>query len=142
MRLMLPAYVKPYVERQKNDTTGAEAACEAVTRPNMRFVPTKTAQQRSCLMLHHARHLLRQQTVVSSSIRAGLAELGIVGPGRRGVEQLLEVVADTADHRLPEMARACLAALGGQLRTLKAQILGVRPPHLRLASIKCNEQAA
>src|SRR5262249_55929244 len=79
----------------------------------------------SCLMLHRVRHLfIRQQTAVINSIRAHLAEFGIVAPvGRRGVEQLLEVVADTADRRLPEVARACLAALGSQLRALKAQIL-------------------
>ncbi|MGY4420326.1 transposase [Bradyrhizobium sp. JR6.1] len=125
VRLMPPAYVKPYVKRQKNDATDAEAICKAVTRPNMRFVPTKTVEQQSCLMLHRARHLfIRQQTAVINSIRAYLAEFGIVAPvGRRGVEQLLEVVADTADHRLPEVARACLAALGSQLRALKAQIL-------------------
>ena len=55
VRLMPPAYVKPYVKRQKNDITDAEAICEAVTRPNMRFVPTKTVEQQSCLMLHRAR---------------------------------------------------------------------------------------
>ncbi|MET4177157.1 transposase [Bradyrhizobium sp. LA6.1] len=125
VRLMPPAYVKPYVKRQKNDTTNAEAICEAVTRPNMRFVPTKTVEQQSCLMLYRARHLfIRQQTAVINSIRAYLAEFGIVAPlGRRGVEQLLEVVADGADRRLPEVARTCLAALGSQLRALKAKIL-------------------
>ncbi|MDA9489598.1 IS110 family transposase [Bradyrhizobium sp. CCBAU 11361] len=125
VRLMPPAYVRPYVKRQKNDATDAEAICEAVTRPNMRFVPTKTVEQQSCLMLHRARHLfIRQQTAVINSIRAYLAEFGIVAPvRRRGVEQLLEVVADTADRRLPEVGRACLAALGSQLRALKAQIL-------------------
>lgn len=125
VRLMAPAYVKPYVKRQKNDTTDAEAICEAVTRPNMRFVPTKTVEQQSCLMLHRARHLfVRQQTAVINSIRAYLAEFGIVAPvGRRGVEQLLEVVADKAEDRVPEVARMCLAALGEQLCALKAQIL-------------------
>jgi len=79
----------------------------------------------SCLMLHRARHLfIRQQTAVINSIRAHLAEFGIIAPvGRRGVEQLLEVVADPADRRLPDVARACLTALGSQLRALKAQIL-------------------
>ena len=88
-------------------------------------MPTTTVEQQSCLMLHRARHLfIRQQTAVINSIRAYLAELGIVAPvGRRGVEQLLEVVADTADYRLSEVARACLGALGSQLRALKAQIL-------------------
>ncbi|MEY9181974.1 transposase [Bradyrhizobium sp. USDA 326] len=125
VRLMPPAYVKPYVKRQKNDSADAEAICEAVTRPNMGFVPTKTVEQQSCLMLHRARHLfIRQQTAVINSIRAYLAESGIVAPvGRGGVEQLLEVVADTAEDRVPEGARMCLAALGGQLRALKAQIL-------------------
>jgi transposase len=124
VRLMPPAYVKPYVKRQKNDTADAEAICEAVERPNMRFVPTKTAEQQSCLMLHRARHLfIRHQTAVINSIRAYLSEFGIAPVGRRGVEQLLEIAADTANDRLPEVARACLAALGLQLRALKARIL-------------------
>ena len=126
VRLMPPAYVKPYVKRQKNDAADAEAICEAVTRANMRFVATKTPEQQSCLMLHRTRHLfIRQQTAVINAIRAHLAEFGIVAPvGRKGVEELLDVVADSNDDRLPEVARGCLAALGTQLRTLKAQILG------------------
>src|SRR5437763_9497241 len=125
VRLMPPAYVKPYVKRQKNDVADAEAICEAVSRPNMRFVPTKTPEQQSCLTLHRTRHLLmRQQTSVINAIRSHLAEFGIVAPvGRNGVEQLLGVVADAKDKRLPEVARACVAALGAQLRGLKAQIL-------------------
>src|SRR6188508_2418843 len=79
VRLMPPAYVKPYVKRQKNDATDAEAICEAVTRPNMRFVATKAPEQQSCLTLHRTRHLLvRQQTSVINAIRAHLAEFGIV----------------------------------------------------------------
>ncbi len=125
VRLMPPAYVKPYVKRQKNDTADAEAICEAVTRANMRFVETKTPEQQSCLMLHRTRHLfIRQQTAVINAIRAHLAEFGIVAPvGRNGVEELLNVVVDSNDKRLPEIARGCLAALGTQLRALKAQIL-------------------
>jgi transposase len=125
VRLMPPAYVKPYVKRHKNDATDAEAICEAVTRPNMRFVATKTSEQQSCLTLHRTRHLfIRQQTAVINVIRAHLAEFGIVAPvGRNGVEQLLGVVADVSDKRLPEVARVCVAALGAQLQTLKAQIL-------------------
>ena len=122
---MPPAYVKPYVKRQKNDMADAEAICEAVTRANMRFVPTKTPEQQSCLMLHRTRHLfIRQQTAVINSIRAHLAEFGIVAPvGRKGVTELLHVVADPNDKRVPEVARACLAALGTQLLGLKEQIL-------------------
>jgi transposase len=125
VRLMPPAYVKPYVKRQKNDAADAEAICEAVTRPNMRFVETKTAEQQGCLTLHRTRHLfIRQQTSVINAIRAHLAEFGIVAPvGRKGVDQLLAVVSDTSDKRLPEVARACVAALGAQLQMLKAQIL-------------------
>ena len=125
VRLMPPAYVKPYVKRQKNDAADAEAICEAVTRANMRFVATKTPEQQSCLMLHRTRHLfIRQQTAVINAIRAHLAEFGIVAPvGRNGVEELLDVVADPSDKRVPEIARACLAALGAQLRRLKEQIL-------------------
>ena len=91
----------------------------------MRFVETKTPEQQSCLMLHRTRHLfIRQQTAVINAIRAHLAEFGMVAPvGRDGVEQLLDVVADASDKRLPEVARACLAALGIQLRMLKTQIL-------------------
>jgi transposase len=122
---MPPAYVKPYVKRQKNDATDAEAICEAVGRPNMRFVETKTTEQQGCLMLHRTRHLfIRQQTAVINAIRAHLAEFGIVAPvGRNGVDQLLGVVADANDKRLPAVARACVAALGDQLQMLKAQIL-------------------
>ena len=81
VRLMPPAYVKPYVKRQKNDATDAEAICEAVTRANMRFVATKTPEQQSGLMLHRTRHLfIRQQTALINAIRAHLAEFGIVAP--------------------------------------------------------------
>src|SRR5882762_7362436 len=125
VRLMPPAYVKPYVKRQKNVATDAEAICEAIIRANMRFVPTKTPEQQSCLMLHRTRHLfIRQQTAVINSIRAHLAEFGIVAPvGRKGVTELLHVVADPSDKRVPEVGRTCLDALGDQLLGLKQQIL-------------------
>src|ERR1700724_2997111 len=125
VRLMPPAYVKPYVKRHKNDAPDAAAICEAVTRENMRLVATKTPEQQSCLMLHRTRHLfIRHQTSVINALRAHPAEFGIVAPvGRNGVEQLLGVVADASDKRLPELARASVAALGDQLRALKAQIL-------------------
>jgi transposase len=125
VRLMPPAYVRPYVKRQKNDATDAEAICEAVSRANMRFVETKTTEQQSCLVLHRTRHLfIRQQTSVINAIRAHLAEFGMVAPvGRKGLEQLLEAVANARDQRIPALARACIAALGAQLRALKAQIL-------------------
>src|SRR5476649_1345125 len=114
VRLMPPAYVKPYVKRQKNDAADAEAICEAVTRANMRFVETKTPEQQSCLMLHRARHLfIRHQTAVINAIRAHFAEFGIVAPvGRNGVEELLRVVVDSNEKRILEVGRGCQAALG------------------------------
>ena len=125
VRLMPPAYVKPYVKRQKNDAADAEAICEAVTRANDAVRADQDVEQQSCLMLHRTRHLfIRQQTAVINAIRAHLAEFGIVAPvGRKGVEELLHVVADPSDKRVPEVARACLAALGAQLLSLKEQIL-------------------
>src|SRR6202041_2285902 len=112
VRLMPPAYVKPYVKRQKNDATDAEAICEAVTRANMRFVPIKTCEQQSGLVLHRARHLfIRQQTSVINAIRAHLAEFGVTAAvGRKGIEELLRVIIDPNDKRVPDIARACLLA--------------------------------
>src|SRR5580692_6829079 len=125
VRLTPPAYVKPYVKRQKNDMADAEAICEAVTRANMRFVPTKTPEQQSGLMLHRARHLfIRQQTSVINAIRGHFAEFGVVAPiGRQGVEELLNIVADPNDERVPELARACISAFGAQLRRIQEQVL-------------------
>src|SRR5437660_9526397 len=120
-----PRLSSTLLKRQKNDATDAEAICEAVTRANMRFVPTKTPEQQGGLVLHRSRHLfIRQQTSVINAIRAHLAEFGIVAPvGRHGVEELLNVVADPNDKRVPEIARACLSAFGAQLRRIKEQIL-------------------
>jgi transposase len=125
VRLIPPAYVKPYVKWQKNDAADAEAICEAVTRANMRFVETKTLAQQSGMVLHRTRHLcMRQQISVINAIRAHFAEFGIVAAvGRNGVEELLDIVADPSDKRVPEIARTCLAVLGTQLRRLKEQIL-------------------
>ena len=124
VRLMPPAYVKPYVKRHKNDATDAEAICEAVQRPSMRFVPIKTQEQQAGLMLHRTRHLfVRQRTAVSNSIRAFLAEVGIVAPvGRQGLDDLLKVIAEGNDQRIPPVARTCLVALSIQLEALREQI--------------------
>ncbi len=139
VRLMPPAYVKPYVKRQKNDATDAEAICEAVTRANMRFVETKTPEQQSCLMLHRTRQLfIRQQTSVINAIRAHMAEFGIIAPvGRKGVEQLLDVVAHARDQRLPELARACVAALGAAAEAPKGRQNGrlASPESLRVEQL-------
>ena len=140
---MPPAYVKPYVKRQKNDMADAEAICEAVTRANMRFVPTKTPEQQSGLMLHRTRHLfIRQQTSVINAIRAHLAEFGVIAPvGRKGMEELLRVIADPGDKRVPDVVRACLTALGSQLLSLKKQILDFDRMILAWQPLQSNEQA-
>ena len=125
VRMMPPRYVKPYVKRNKNDAADAEAICEAVQRPTMRFVPIKTPQQQSVLMLHRTRQLfVRQRTTLINAIRAHLAEFGIVaGIGRNGVEVLLELIAKGEDERLPPAARECMMALAAQLQLVKRQIL-------------------
>jgi transposase len=91
VRLMPPRYVKPYVKNQKNDTADAEAICEAVTRPTMRFAEIKTTEQQSVLILHRTRQMfVRQRTALINAIRAHLAEFGIGAQiGRNGVESLL-----------------------------------------------------
>src|SRR5215467_2014760 len=96
VRLMPPSYVKAYLKCSKNDANDASAICEAVTRPSMRFVPTKSEQQQSGLMLHRSRQLLvRQRTMLSNAIRGHLAELGIISAkGRNGTAELLKIVAD------------------------------------------------
>jgi transposase len=103
VRLMPPRYVKPYVKRNKNDAADAEAICEAVRRPNMRFVPVKTPEQQSVLMLHRTRQLfIRQRTSLINAIRAHMAEFGIVaGVGRNGVEVLLKRITEGGDDRIP-----------------------------------------
>ncbi|AKM12238.1 IS110 family transposase [Croceicoccus naphthovorans] len=125
VKLMPAQYVKPYVKRGKNDAADAEAICEAVTRPTMRFVAVKSPEQQSLMMLHRVRLMLnRQRTQISNAIRAHISEFGVVAPvGRLGVERLLEVVADTGDDRVPEDARLCLQMLAAQLDGVKQQIL-------------------
>jgi len=107
VRLLPPAYVKPYVKRQKNDAADAEAICERVTRADMRFAPAKTPEQQSRLMLHRTRHrLIRQQTSVINGIRAHPAEFGVTAPvGREGIEEPLCLIADPSDKRLPDVVR-------------------------------------
>src|SRR3977135_3244785 len=94
VRLMPPAYVKPYVKRQKNDAADAEAICEAVTRPSMRFVEIKTCEQQGTLVLHRVRlMLMRQRVQLSNAIRGHMAEYGLVAPvGRNGLQRLIAIL--------------------------------------------------
>ena len=114
----MPArYVKPYVKRNKNDAADAEAICEAVTRPTMRFVEVKTEEQQSVLILHRTRQLfVRQRTTLINAIRAHMAEFGIVA----GVERLLRLVDEGSDGRVPPVARGMSASVAGSARAGQA----------------------
>src|SRR5438876_2580902 len=127
VRLMPAKDVKAYVKRNKNDAADAEAICEAVRRPTMRFVQVKSAAQQSQLMLHRTRDLLmRQRTQVINALRAHMAELGIVAAqGREGTKALLAIIADDGDERLPVDARASLIVLAAQLQALQTLIRSI-----------------
>src|SRR6201987_3977758 len=124
VRLMPPSYVKAYLKRSKHDANDAAAICEAVTRPSMRFVPTKSEQQQSGLMLHRSRQLLvRQRTMLSNAIRGHLAELGIISAkGRNGTAKLLELIANEQDECIPAAARFSLDVLARQYVAIAAEI--------------------
>jgi transposase len=124
VKLMPPSYVKAYLKRSKNDANDAAAICEAVTRPSMRFVPTKSEQQQSALMLHRSRQLLvRQRTMLSNAIRGHLAELGIISAkGRNGTAELLEIIAHQKDDRIPAVARLSLVVLARQYVAITTEI--------------------
>ena len=124
VRLMPPSYVKAYLKRSKNDANDAAAICEAVTRPSMRFVPTKSGQQQSGLMLHRSRQLLvRQRTMLSNAIRGHMAELGIISAkGRNGTAELLKILAHGENDRVPAAARFSLEVLARQYVAITAEI--------------------
>ncbi len=124
VKLMPPSYVKAYLKRSKNDANDAAAICEAVTRPSMRFVPIKTKEQQTALMLHRTRQLLvRQRTMLSNALRGHLAELGIVSAkGRNGTGELLGIIADGADNRVPPAVRGILDVLARQYSAIGAEI--------------------
>jgi transposase len=123
VRLMPAQYVKAYVKRQKNDAADAEAICEAVRRPSMRFVPVKGAEQQAVLMLHRSRDLLvRQRTMLINALRGHLAEFGFIEV--RGPSRIADLVAilEAEDESIPECARQALAPLVAQLRSATQQI--------------------
>src|ERR1700739_2362834 len=125
VRLMPPSYVKGYVKRSKNDAADAAAICEAVTRPSMRFVPIKSADQQALLMLHRTRDLLiRQRTQLINALRAHLAEFGLVAEtGREGLAQLAEFITDEWNREaLPSAMKQALQAIVDQLAALELQI--------------------
>jgi transposase len=126
-RLMPPTYVKAYVKRGKNDAADAAAICEAVTRPSMRFVPIKSVEQQSALMLHRTRDLLiRQRTQLINALRAHLAELGLVAAkGHEGLQQLVVAVTESGAERLPSHARFACQSIVAQLHAVQTQVNGL-----------------
>jgi transposase len=124
VKMMPPAYVKPYVKRGKTDAADAEAICEAVRRPTMRFVTVKSAEQQGRLMQHRVRdQLVRQRTQLINALRAHMGELGIIAAqGREGLKDLLAIVADENDSKLPVDAKASLMVLAAQLQACQTLI--------------------
>ena len=124
VRLIPPAYVKPYVRRQKNDAADAEAIREAVTRPTMRFVPIKSADRQAVLMLHRGRDLLmRQRTMILNAIRGHLSEFGVIAP--QGPGRLLATIRVLDQGRLPDVANAALDIMLRHFEELNDRIRGL-----------------
>src|ERR1700724_3084209 len=126
-RLMPPTYVKAYVKRNKHDVADAEAICEAVRRPSMRFVPIKTVEQQSALMMHRARDLLiRQRTMLVNALRGHLAEFGLIeAQGLHKVARLIAIVMDETDGRVPDVARQVLKMIVNQIEDTQTRIVGL-----------------
>jgi transposase len=127
VRLMPPQYVKAYVKRNKNDAADAEAICEAVKRPSMRFVPVKTAEQQSALLMHRGRELLvRQRTMLANALRGHLAEFGLIAAqGLHKLVELIAIVRDVKDERVPDMARQVLRLIAEQIAELDTRIAAI-----------------
>ncbi|HET6607658.1 MAG TPA: IS110 family transposase [Rhodopila sp.] len=127
VRLMPPLYVKGYQRRNKTDAADAAAICEAVSRPSMRFVTPKTAPQQAAAGIHRVRaSLTKQETMTMNSLRGLMAEFGIIAPqGRKGIAELLAILNDPQDTRIPQPLHGALQALAATLRSLAAQLKAV-----------------
>jgi transposase len=127
VKLIPPAYVKPYVRRQKNDMADAAAICEAVSRPSMRFVPVKSETQQAALLAHRGRSLLiRQRTSLINAIRAHCAEFGLVAAkGPANITALVAAILDERHPALPHEARPALLILLDQLKSLDVAIAAI-----------------
>jgi transposase len=127
VRLIPPAYAKAYVRRNKNDAADAAAICEAVSRPSMRFVTIKTAEQQAASGLHKVREMLmKQRTMLINAIRGLMAEFGIVvAQGPHHVKELIAILGDPDDARIPAPLDASLMKMAETLRHLERQIAAV-----------------
>jgi transposase len=121
---MPPQFVRPYVKTNKNDAADAEACCEAVQRPGMRFVPTKTVEQQTAMALHRVRdHLVRQRTATINALRGHLAEYGVVAPlMRTGLKQLFDVVIDEEDRSVAAELKPVLQMLVDEIQAVDVRI--------------------
>jgi transposase len=124
VKMMPPAYVKPYVKRNKTDAADAAAICEAVSRPTMRFVPIKTVEQQAAGMVLKTRDLLlRQRIQATNALRGHMAELGVVAAkGRTSIGKLIAIIGDRQDSSIPDIARTALQHLVAQIRELTARV--------------------
>jgi transposase len=115
------------VKRNKHDVADAEAICEAVRRPSMRFVPVKTVEQQSALMMHRARDLLiRQRTMLVNALRGHLAEFGLIeAQGLHKVARLIAIVMDEKDGRIPDIARQVLKVIVSHIEDIQTRIAGL-----------------
>ena len=122
MVLLPPQYIKPYVKRGKNDAIDAAAICEAMSRPEMRFVPVKSAEDQAALMLLKVRDLLvKQRTMLINAIRGHAAEFGVIGAkGPPKIADLLQRIGE--DTTLPALAREMVVSLAGQLAALEVRL--------------------
>src|SRR5258705_8644587 len=138
VRLMPAQYVKAYIKRNKHDAADAEAICEAVERPTMRFVPVETAEQQATALLHRGREqLVRQRTMLVNALRAHLAEFGIVAAqGLRNVGELIAIVRDDGDTRLPDVARQVLQVLANQIEQIQTTGAALERPLLAWPNTK------
>ena len=141
VRMMPPIYVKAYVKRGKTDAADAEAICEAVTRPSMRFVPIKTADQQSAGMILKTRDLLVcQRSQTANALRAHMSELGIVtATGMASISKLVDLIRERSDERIPDIARRALIAMADQIEALAVQV--ERLDREIIAAVKNDEDA-
>lgn len=124
VRLIPPQYVRPFLKTNKHDAADAEAIAEAVSRPSMRFVPIKSPDQQAVLMLHRSRELLvKHRTMLINALRGHCSEFGLTASrGASRIDDLLTIITDLADTRLPPWAREALRVLMAQLQRVKEAI--------------------
>lgn len=124
VKLMAPQFVKPYVKSNKNDAADAEAICEAVARPTMRFVPVKTAEQQAILAVHRARQgFVKARTALANQIRGLVAEFGIVMPkGLAHIARRVPNILEDAENGLPQTMRPLVERLAAHLKELDRQV--------------------